>query len=295
MSNFSIRAATAEDVQAVHAIWYATEVMGEPDPPPMGEPHPWLRHVLRTGTLLVAEREGVILGFAGVIERGNLVFLTDLFVAPELQSGGIGKSLLDAILPRDGRTLATISSGDARAQALYIRSGMTPEWPEFQILLERTRWSAPAHSDVQLIPARLMDDEIIAFDAEISGRARPEEHAYWIEDCAGTPFWFERNGRRAGYGYVRLSPDTPLQAPDTAIVGPIGARDSADATACALAAVGWALERSTFARLFTPGPHPALRPLLLAGGAIDFVETFLSSAPPCTDATRYLPSDSAFF
>ena len=80
MPDFSIRAATGADVQAVHAIWYATETIGEPDPPPVGEPHPWLRHVLRAGTLLVAERDGAILGFAGVIERGNLVFLTDLFV-----------------------------------------------------------------------------------------------------------------------------------------------------------------------------------------------------------------------
>ena len=108
---------------AIHAVWYATEIVGEADTPPLGEPHPWLRHVLRTGTLLVAERDGAVIGFAGIIERGELVFLTDLFVAPETQSHGVGAALLAAVLPRDGRTLATIGSSDPRALALYIRAG----------------------------------------------------------------------------------------------------------------------------------------------------------------------------
>src|SRR6478609_3122555 len=126
MPDFSIRSATSDDLQAVHAVWYATETIGEANPPPPGAPHPWLRHVLRTGTLLVAERDGAIIGFAGVIARGELAFLTDLFVAPERQSHGTGAALLDAILPRDGRALATIGSSDPRALALYIRAGMTP-------------------------------------------------------------------------------------------------------------------------------------------------------------------------
>jgi hypothetical protein len=80
-----------------------------------------------------------------------------------------------------------------------------------------------------------------------------------------------------------------------AVVGPVGVLDTADAAACVLAAVGWAIERSPRAHLLVPGPHPALHPLLRAGGMIEYVETFLCSAPPCADATRYLPSDGAFF
>jgi GNAT superfamily N-acetyltransferase len=286
-----------DDLSAVHTVWYATETVGEADPPPLGGPHPWLRHVLRAGTLLVAEHDGAIIGFSGIIERGELVYLTDLFVAPETQSHGVGGALLDAILPRDGCTLATIGSSDPRALALYIRAGMRPEWPDFQIHVERERWRAADFdlSGLQVVEAARLDADLLAFDAEISGRLRPEEHQYWVDECAGTPFWFQRAGERIGYGYVRLAPETPLQPADMAVVGPVGVRKSADAAACVLAAIGWALERSPVARLLVPGPHPALRPLFTAGGMIEYVETFLCSAPPCVDATRYLPSDGAFF
>jgi GNAT superfamily N-acetyltransferase len=284
-------------LQAIHAVWYATEIVGEANPPPIGEPHPWLSHVLRTGTLLVAKRDGEIIGFAGIIARSALVYLSDLFVAPETQSHGVGGALLDAILPRDGRTLATIGSGDPRAQALYIRADMTPEWPDFQIHVERERWRMADFDlgGVHMVEAARMEADLLAFDAEIGGRSRPQEHNYWLDECAGTAFWFQRGGERIGYGYVRLTPDTALQPADTAVIGPVGVRDSADAATCVLAAAGWALERSSVARLLVPGPHSALRPLLVAGGVIEYVETLLCSAPPCVDATRYLPSDGAFF
>jgi GNAT superfamily N-acetyltransferase len=297
MSDFSIRTATPDDLPAVHRVWYATETVGEANPPPFGEPHSWLRHVLRTGTLLVAERDGAIIGFAGVIARGGLVFLTDLFVAPQMQSYGVGAALLAAILPQDGRARATIGSSDPRALALYTRAGMTPEWPDFQIVVERERWRT-ADVDlggVEMIETARMEADLLAFDAEISGRPRPEEHEYWVEECAGTAFWFQRAGGRIGYGYVRLAPETTLQPADMAVVGPVGVRDSRHAAACVLAAVGWALERAPGTRLLVPGPHPALRSLLTAGAVIEYVETLLCSAPPCVDATRYLPSDGAFF
>jgi ribosomal protein S18 acetylase RimI-like enzyme len=297
MPDFLMRTATFDDLPAIHAVWYATETVGEASPPPLGEPHSWLRHVLRTGKLLVAERDGAILGFAGIIERGDLIYLTDLFVAPETQSRGVGGALLDAILPCDGRTLATIASSDPRALALYMRAGMTPEWPDYQIHVARDRWRAGdlTLNAVEMVEAARMEADLLAWDAEICRRGRPEEHVYWVDKCAGTPFWFQRAGERIGYGYVRLAPETPLQPADLAIAGPIGVRDSVDAAACVLAAVGWALERSPVARLLLPGPHPALRSLLTAGGVIKYAETFLCSAPSWVDAARYLPSDGTFF
>ncbi|HEY7021264.1 MAG TPA: GNAT family N-acetyltransferase [Ktedonobacterales bacterium] len=297
MQDFLIRTATPDDLPRIYLVWYVTETVGEADPPPLGEPHPWLNHVLRTGTLLVAEHDSMIVGFAGIIAHGDLIFLTDLFVAPQMQSYGVGGALLDAILPRDGRTLATIGSSDPRALALYIRAGMTPEWPDFQIVVERERWRPPdlTSNHVEMIETARMEEDLLAFDAEISGRLRPEEHEYWLDECAGTAFWFQRAGERIGYGYVRLAPDTTLQPAGMAVVGPIGVRDAGDGAACVIAATGWALERAPDARLLVPGPHPALRPLLNAGGMIEYVETFLCSAPPSVDASRYLPSDGTLF
>src|SRR4029079_18487566 len=133
------------------------------------------------GTLLVVKYDSALIGFAGIIERGNLVFLTDLFVAPETQSRGIGAALLAALLPRDGRKLATIGSSDPRALALYIRTGMTPEWTDFEIHVERERLrAADVDLGVQIAEAARMEADLLACDAEISGRLRPEEHQYWV-------------------------------------------------------------------------------------------------------------------
>src|SRR5688572_11975808 len=125
-----IRPATAADLPALYDIWYASEVGGDPHPPRRG-PWPWLAHELATGALLLAERDGVALGFAGTITRDEIVFLSDCFVRADAQSSGVGRGLLHQLLPRDGRTYCTISSNDPRAQALYVRAGMRPHWPFF--------------------------------------------------------------------------------------------------------------------------------------------------------------------
>ena len=140
-----------------------------------------------------------------------------------------------------------------------------------------------------------MDADLLAWDAEISGRrvqrsinigwmsargrrsgSSARESASVLAMCA----WLQR--RRCN---PRIWPSLGRSA--CAILG--------HAAACILAAVGWALEHAPRARLLVPGPHPALHPLLMAGGVIEYVEMFLCSAPPCVDATRYLPSDGAFF
>ena len=55
----------------------------------------------RSGTLVVAEDDVNVVGFAGALDHGACVALSDLFVRPDRQSQGIGRALLDAV--RSGR------------------------------------------------------------------------------------------------------------------------------------------------------------------------------------------------
>lgn len=292
-----IRPATTADLPELHAIWYATEVEGDPAPPPRGAPLPTLGHILATGTLLVCERGGRIVGFAGLIRRGEVAFLTDLFVRPDVQSSGIGSALLRRILPGgDGVIRCTLASGDPRAVALYIRAGMRPRWPHFWLRAEPARLGGLPETGVVTVEADPGDAELRRWDAELSGRDRPEDLRFLLGAMDAVPLWFSREGRRIGYGYVQRRSPESLWYPDAYRLGPIGARSTADAVECALAGVRWARGRADVLWLAVPGPHAALAGLLDAGFQIAHVETFLSSEErPFADVARYVPTGSTFF
>lgn len=98
-----VRAARASDLASMYFVYYLNEVSeaeGIVTPPPQTVPAV-LRQVFETGTMYVAEQDGHILAFAGAITRGSVTFLTDLFVHPKTQSGGLGKTLLQHVLSRE--------------------------------------------------------------------------------------------------------------------------------------------------------------------------------------------------
>src|SRR5947208_302382 len=130
------RPALEAELRAVFEVFYQNELLDDPQLPLPGDIPPYLSHVLQTGRLYVAEEDGRILAFAGAITRGNVSFLTDLFVLPSSQSGKLGKTLLQTVFPQDNLIHCTMSSSDPRALALYIRAGMRPQWPHFGLRLE---------------------------------------------------------------------------------------------------------------------------------------------------------------
>lgn len=283
-----IRPAEAGDLEGAFDISYENAFGDDPNPPPRVMPT-YPAHVLATGRMLVAEQEGRLLGFAGLITRGEVSFLTDLFVRPAEQSGAIGKSLLRQILPSGG-IHCTMSSADPRALALYIRAGMRPQWPQFELRASSPALETPPHSDVDTIEAQPDEPELVAWEAEIGGRQRPEDLAFWVRDQGAVPLWFRRRGVIIGYAYVRLGAGT-LRDPDAATIGPLGVRRVEDAAACTLAAVRWARQRAKVLRLAVPGPHPSLAPLIELGLRIVDLDTFVSSAEkPFFDPQRYIGS-----
>ena len=294
MNDVTVRRATESELPDIFDIFYQNEMHGVADPPPRGDVPPWLAHTLATGELLVAERAGVFLGFAGLTTRSGVAFLTDLFVRPDVQSGGVGRALLRAILPSDVAVICTLASSDPRALALYIRAGMVPQWPNYWLLGESEKLRFVA-GDVEVVEAAPDDRELLRWDRRIAGRYRPQDHRFWVREQGGVPLWFRRGGVVIGYGYARFNASIIWHA-EALTFGPIGARSAGEARGCALAAVRWGRERASAVRVALPGPHPALRPLLDAGLRIADFDTFVSTAQePFFDPQSYLSTGGETF
>jgi GNAT superfamily N-acetyltransferase len=297
----TFRRAHERDLSSIYDVFYQNEIAGidEADAPiPPVNSLSMLRHILSTGVLYVAEEQGKIMAYSGAITRGAMTFLTDLFVLPGNQSSNLGKTLLEYAMPAgDGQIHCTMSSTDPRALALYIRSGMQPQWPHFNLRLIGPLRETPElrNIDVDVRVANVGDPALLAWDARMSGRARPGDHTYWVREQEGIPLWFERQGRIIGYGYVRPGAGSTgsLWYPQLCAIGPLGVEQPEDTAACVLAAVKWASQRAEVLYIDVPGPHRAIAPLLNCGFHIIYNETYLSSTDtPFFDARRYIASGS---
>jgi len=125
-----VRPATAGDFEAIERIAAANE---EPTTAPLWPGWLYLDHLLGEATVLVAERGGTIVGYAGAAVVGGrrpAAHVTDLFVDPAAHGAGAGGRLLRGLLSAvDVPAWTTSSSSDPRALTLYVRAGMRPLWP----------------------------------------------------------------------------------------------------------------------------------------------------------------------
>ena len=289
------RPAEEAELQSVFEVFYQNELLDNPQLPLPGDIPPYLGHVLQTGMLYVAEEDSKILAFAGAITRGNISFLTDLFVLPSYQSGKLGKTLLQTVLPQDNLIHCTLSSNDPRALALYIRAEMRPWWPHFALRLDKPTHTWSLAPDMEIIEADPSDPELLRWDAHACGRPRPEDLQFWVREEGSVPLWFRRQGQVVGYGYVRFGAEAYANS-QSCKLGPIGADTPEDATACVLAAVHWAIQRAVEVHIDVPGPHPCLTALLERGFHIISFDTFVSTAiTPFFDARCYIASGGDLF
>jgi hypothetical protein len=248
------------------------------------------RHLMATADMRVAIDGDETVGFITLVTRGALSYLTLMFVRAERQSRGIGRALLDAVIPPASGVYCTAASTDPRAQALYIRAGMQPCWPSFHLFGETARLRTLPDHGVDVTEADRCDPDFLGWDRDVSGQERPEDHAALGGILPAVSLWFRRCGATIGYGYVHTASDVVLAAPDAYAIGPVGALTPEDALACTLAAVDWARQRARTVRIALPGPHPALAPLLEAGFQIVYVEEFMASAALPFDPRCYCPT-----
>jgi GNAT superfamily N-acetyltransferase len=260
-----LRDADRSDLDAVYEVWYATETDGLRDPPPP-RTMPWFGHLLDVGRLVVAEESSAVVGFAGLLDLGSCVALSDLFVRPDRQSRGVGAALLDEVLPA-GRPCVTMASADPRAVSSYARRGIRPRWPAYYL-------SAPA-AQVREGPWPALGVRELAldeYDWPLPGDV-PYHRA-----LGARPLEIDRAGVRLGTALVVDGSPQRLFHPDTTEVLETTVDDADDAAAVVLAVVADLLQRGA-SRLMVqvPGPHPALAPLLERGFAVTDVDTACAS------------------
>jgi hypothetical protein len=164
----------------------------------------------------LAERDGELIGFARSIQRDGHRELTEFFVRPGEQSGGLGGELLARVFPGDGATHRTIiASTDIRAQALYLKTGVYPRFPIYYF------WRTP---EAVTVAADLTFEPLVAspensallgeLDQAIIGYRREVDHAWLLNDRQG--YFYFRGIQPVGYGYVgqRNGPFALLNARD---------------------------------------------------------------------------------
>src|SRR5215471_5948016 len=172
------RPAVPSDLRQAWDILYGVEYGdGERGPDPAGIP-PLFEHELTTGEMWVAEANAGVVGYVALIPRSAVGFIGEFFVRSGYRSRGVGTALLQHVTQGRMDVYCTMSSRNSSALALYIRAGLTPHWPHFQLVGSPSVAMDPGQ-EINLIAASPGDLEIVKWDERISGRLRPQEHRYW--------------------------------------------------------------------------------------------------------------------
>jgi GNAT superfamily N-acetyltransferase len=279
----TVRPATDADQPAVRAISAAYDNLR-----PWPERPDFLDHEFREGRMAVAEWNGEVVAFGGTFDRGDVVYLADLFVRPDFVGHGAGSAILEALFDR-GEVRLTAASGDPRALPLYARFGMRPLMPALYLYASAGMVRALESGPEELASAP--PDVIAAIDAEVCGRPRPQDHAFLASSSGAEGFVLSGGPAPAAFGWIRtVSIDAGTGPERHAFVGPIGGRteEAMDHVTRALAVRAGA--GAPHVHLLLLGPHPSLGPLLAAGFRLVDRDTWMCSRLDLIDGRRYAPS-----
>ena len=222
--------------------------------------------------------DGRMAGYARSTLRGEVLELTEFFVAPELRVRGVGRALLErAFAPGLGTHRAIIATVDAPAVALYLRFGVRHQASGADLSACPRPVALP--TGVQTEDATL--DELLVLEEQLLGHGRREDLAFMLRDRPAAVL--RRDGRAIGYAFL---------ANARGYAGPIATLDPADLPA-ALAHVEDAAAAAGIERLDLTVPlaaHTAVDWLLGERGfRIDpFYCLFLADGP-WARLDRYLP------
>lgn len=233
----------------------------------------------------LAVEDDKIVGFSRSILRDGVRELTELFVKPGTQSGGLGRALIERAFPAEGaRRRLIIATADFRAQALYLKSGVFPRFPIYYF--GRQPENVPFETDLQFVPLEnsVETAAILAeIDEEIIGFRRDADQGWFLANRAG--FLALRNGRPVGYGYVGESS------------GPFALLDAGDYPAVLAYAesLAYASGLENFGVEVPMVNETAVTHLLARGFKMDVFMAMFMSDRPFGNFERYLVTSPPFF
>jgi GNAT superfamily N-acetyltransferase len=303
LAGIEIRPAALADLPDCHRIWREgidayLRPMGFP---PLQVDNPGVRrlhdHTLRTDPrrFMVAERSSSrdgrrVVAFGSAVERGELWFLSMLFVAPDEQARGLGRALMEQLLPqdRDARVLATCTdSAQPISNGLYTTFGIVPRMPLFNLVgRPEPGFAWPPLPDGILgervaAPAEWRESDVVsALDRALLGFAHPEDHRF-VQDEPRIPFEYrDGRGEMVGYAY----------AGEVGRIGPIAVAD-AGLLAPVLGHVLASIVPRGASAVWLPGAAgKALETGVQAGLRIDGFPVLSGWSRPHADYTRYVPT-----
>lgn len=225
-------------------------------------------------------------GYARSIVRDGVRELTEFFVLPDAQSGGVGRGLLERAFPTIGsRHRAIVATIDPRAIARYLRAGLDGRVP--LVGLEASPRAVTIDSDLgreEMDPADPPLEALAAIDRALLGFRRDEDHRWLAGQRRG--WLYRRDGQAVAYGY---HPSRPVWGgPYAALVAsdlPVALADGESAAAAAgHATVTFDLAltcRTGFDHLLARGFRidPFVM-LFFTDGPIDGLDRYVLTSPP---------------
>ena len=189
------------------------------DPAAWETRRPLFEHLAATGEswwLALDDTSDRLLGYARTIMRDGMRELTEFFVHPTAQAGGIGRELLARTFSPDGaRHRSIIATTDTRAIARYLRAGLGARLP--MAGFEATPRPVSLETDLvrePIDPAAPPFADLATIDRAILDIRRDEDHR-WL--AGQRPGWlYRRGGIAVAYGYHPSRPSWggPLAALD---------------------------------------------------------------------------------
>jgi hypothetical protein len=231
-------------------------------------------------------------GFASALRRGSLWYLSMLFGDPAEQRAGLGRAMLERILPAPDRletiTLALASdSAQPISNGLYASLGIVPRVPVYHLVGRPTRPAQlPPLADgvsgalhAPEVPGAALPGDVHALDRELLGYDHPEDHRFAAATGRRPYLYRARDGELLGYGY----------ASTVGHVGPVAARDPGLLPAI-LGHLLLAVEPRGASALWVPGSAgPAFGALVRSGMRLDGFPVLLCWTRPFADLDRYIP------
>jgi GNAT superfamily N-acetyltransferase len=149
----------------------------------------------------VAEKDGEIIGYARSSEHDGLMDLTEFFVLPNQQSGGVGRELLARAFPKSGaRYRVIIATLDERALSRYLSAGVYGRFPVKYFYRKAEQVDMQTDLKIEPLQLDLQLDDLNRIDRQIVGHARAVVHQWVATTRDG--FVYKRKGEVVGYGYV---------------------------------------------------------------------------------------------
>ncbi|MBI3750286.1 MAG: GNAT family N-acetyltransferase [Chloroflexi bacterium] len=304
----SIRAAVEADLPDCERIWrdglndYLRRLNQLEIPPE----NPGLRrlhaHTLATDPdrFAVAERDGRVLAFGSAVRRADVGFLSMLFVDPSDQARGVGRTLLERILPAGAASiLGTVTDSlQPISNGLYASLGIVPRMPLFNLVgRPRVGWTPgplPAGVTIEELATTGGGDtaapgtvafragvaaEVAALDREVVGYEHPADHAFMLHERPTVFGYRAADGSLAGYGYT-----SPVGR-----IGPVAVRDP-ELLAPVVAHLLTAVEPRGASAIWLPGgAGGAVTMSLDAGLRFEDFPLLLCWSRPFADFGRYIP------